>query len=200
MKRVREKGSSFISATEMASVLEVHHTQIRKDLDSVGVTGMPKKGHPLEVSIRAIESFLGWNDQRSAFLVGVGNLGRALLGYRHFELAGIKVLAAFDNDGRKCGTNINGVEVFPVSKFVDLVKRMHVNIVILTTPVTALEEVKRLIGESGVKAVWNFMPLTLDLPGDVIVENANLFSSLAVLSHKLKTKLESETDVALRIE
>jgi redox-sensing transcriptional repressor len=195
MKQARTRGLTYVSATEMAAALGVHHTQVRKDLDSVGVAGTPKIGHPLAASITAVESFLGWNDQSSAFLIGVGNLGRALLGYKHFAQAGIKILAAFDNDGRKAGTTVCGTEVFPITKFVNLVQRMHINIAILTTPPDAAPDVSQLLIESGVKAVWNFVPTTLKLPPHIIVENADLFSSFAILSHKLKDRIEIASSV-----
>jgi redox-sensing transcriptional repressor len=190
MREMRGEGNNYVSATVMAQALGVHHTQVRQDLDSVGVTGIPKKGHPLEKAIFAIENFLGWNNQSSAFLIGAGNLGKALVGYKHFESVGIKVLAAFDNDGRKTGTKICGIDVLPVAKFVDLVKRMHINIAILAVPPSAVEDISERIIESGIKAVWNFIPVTLKLPNDIIVENVNLFSGFAVLSHKLKNLLE----------
>ena len=186
MREMRGQGSEYVSATLMAGALGVHHTQVRQDLDSVGVTGTPKKGHPLEESIRAIEDFLGWNNRSSAFLIGAGNLGRALVGYKHFEQVGIKVLAVFDNDGRKVGMKICDIDVLPITKFVDLVRRMHINIAILAVPPSAADETAQRIIESGVKAVWNFIPTTLKLPSEIIVENVNLFSSFAVLSHKLK--------------
>jgi len=190
MKQASRRGLTYVSATEMAAALGVHHTQVRKDLDSVGVAGTPKIGHPLAASITAIESFLGWNDQSSAFLIGVGNLGRALLGYKHFGQAGLKILAAFDNDGRKANTTVCGIEVFPITKFVNLVQRMHINIAILTTPPSAAPEINKLLIDAGVKAVWNFVPATLSLPPHIIVENADLFSSFAILSHKLKERIE----------
>ncbi len=189
MREVRGQGSEYVSATMMAEALGVHHTQVRQDLDCVGVAGIPKKGHPLERSIWAIEDFLGWNNQSSAFLIGAGNLGRALVGYRHFEQAGIKVLAVFDNDGRKVGMKVCGIDVLPITKFVDLVRRMHINIAILAVPPAAAPEISELIVASGVKGVWNFIPATLKLPDTVIVENVNLFSSLAVLSRRLKNTL-----------
>lgn len=192
MKEMRGKGNEFVSATVMAEALGVHHTQVRQDLDGVGVTGVPKKGHPLERAIFAIEDFLGWNNQSSAFLIGAGNLGKALVGYKHFESIGIKVLAVFDNDGRKTGTKVSGIEVLPLTKFINLVQRMHINIVILAVPPSAAAEVTQLVIQSGVKAVWNFIPATLSLPGSIIVENVNLFSSLAILSHRLKQTITAK--------
>lgn len=192
MRELRGQGNEFVSATAMGEALGVFHTQVRQDLDCVGVAGLPKKGHPLEESIRAIEDFFGWNNQSSAFLVGAGNLGKALVGYKPFDQVGVKVLAVFDNDGRKIGTKINGIPVLPMTKFADLVKRMYINIAILAVPVAASEEITGHIIDSGIKAVWNFIPTTLALPDSVIVENLNLFSSLGVLSHRLKQSFTKE--------
>jgi len=120
--------------------------------------------------------------------VGAGNLGMALLGYKGFEKAGIKIVAAFDSHASKVGQQYQGVTILPTDKFEDLAKRMHISIGIIAVPETKAQEIANMMVRSGIQAIWNFAPLTLDLPPSMIVENVELYSSLAIISRKLAEK------------
>jgi len=183
--RLREKGQEMISAAQIGEDLGVHHTQVRKDLAFTGSQGKPKVGHRVVDLVASIETFLNWNNVTDAFLVGAGHLGTALLGYAGFERAGVRIVAAFDQNPRMAGKKIQGVSVLPMDKFADLSRRMHIGIGILTVPAEAAQEVAEMMIASGVQAIWNFAPTVLDLPDEIIVENVALHSSLGVLSRKL---------------
>lgn len=185
LRRLKEAGQEIVSARQMADDLDVHHTQVRKDLAVTGSQGKPKVGHRVDDLLGSIERFLNWNNFSDAFLVGAGNLGSALLGYPDFKRAGIRIVAAFDASKAKAGTKIHGVSVFPMEKFQDLAQRMHIAIGILTVPAARAQETADLMVKSGIQAIWNFAPLTLDVPESIIVENVELYASLAVFSHKL---------------
>jgi redox-sensing transcriptional repressor len=177
--------TEVISAARMAEDLDIHHTQIRKDLAMTGVAGQPKVGHRTAPLIKAIEQFLGWNNTTDAFLVGAGNLGRALIGYQGFQKNGIRIIAAFDTDPSLTGGKVRKVDVFPLEKLPNLTARLHVQIGILTTPAEAAQKAAELMVGSGIKALWNFAPVKLAVPPGIIVVDAELYSSLAVLSRKL---------------
>ncbi|MBP1627186.1 MAG: CoA-binding domain protein [Holophagaceae bacterium] len=185
LRRLQENGQEIVSATMMAEELGIHHTQVRKDLAATGSVGKPKVGHRVDDLIQSIERFLNWNNSSDAFLVGAGNLGLALLGYQGFEKAGIKIVAAFDANPAKVGQQYQGVTVLPTEKFEDLAKRMHISIGIIAVPEAKAQEIANLMVRSGIQAIWNFAPLTLDLPQSMIVENVELYSSLAIISRKL---------------
>lgn len=186
--RLREKGQEMTSAAQIGAALGVHHTQVRKDLAATGSQGRPKVGHRVDDLITSIEEFLNWNNVSDAFLVGVGHMGTALLGYPGFERAGVKIVAAFDASPRRAGRKVQGVPVLPVEKFPDLARRMHIVIGILTVPAEDAQEAAEMMVASGIQAIWNFAPIVLDLPDDVIVENVALSSSLGVLSRKLAVR------------
>jgi redox-sensing transcriptional repressor len=188
LRRVQESGQEIISATQMAEDLGIHHTQVRKDLSATGSQGKPKVGHRVTDLLSAIEAFLNWNNFSDAFLVGAGNLGSALLGYTDFEKAGIRIVAAFDSDPSKVGKKVHGVAVLPMDKFEDLAHRMHIMIGILTTPADRAQQIAELMVRSGIQAIWNFAPITLDVPDHIIVENVELYASLAVFSRKLSER------------
>ena len=186
--RLRENGQEMTSAAQIGAALGVHHTQVRKDLAVTGSQGRPKVGHRVDDLIASIEEFLNWNNVSDAFLVGVGHMGTALLGYEGFERAGVRIVAAFDASPRRAGRKIQGVSVLPVEKFPDLARRMHVVIGILTVPADDAQGVAEMMVASGIQAIWNFAPIALELPDSVIVEDVALYSSLGVLSRRLAVR------------
>lgn len=187
--RLRKQGEEYTSAAEIGRVLGVHHTQVRKDLQSTGVRGVPKVGHRIDDLIKGIEEFLNWTNLSDAFLVGVGNMGKAILNYEGFSRAGIKIVAAFDIDNRIQGKEIQSIPVFGMEKLSDLSRRLQVKIGILCTPPTAAQESAELLVAGGVIAIWNFTPTKLELPEKIIVESVNIYPSLAVLSRRLMEQL-----------
>ena len=192
LKRVQGTGQEIISATQMAEDLGIHHTQVRKDLAATGSQGKPKVGHRVDDLLVSIESFLNWNNYSEAFLVGAGNLGSALLGYPDFEKAGIRIVAAFDSSPAKVGKRVHGVEVFPMSQFEEQAELRRIAIGILTVPADRAQQIAEVMVRSGIQAIWNFAPITLDVPEETIVENVELYASLAVFSRKLEERRKAK--------
>jgi redox-sensing transcriptional repressor len=194
--RVRTAGQEIISATQMAEDLGIHHTQVRKDLAATGSQGKPKVGHRVEDLLVSIEAFLNWNNYSEAFLVGAGNLGSALLGYTDFEKAGIRIVAAFDSSPAKVGRKIHGVDVFPTSQFEQLAEERRIAIGIITVPADRAQQIAETMVRSGLQAIWNFAPITLDVPEEIIVENVELYASLAIFSRKLEERRKAKAAAA----
>lgn len=190
---MREAGVTTITGPLIARALKFSEEQVRKDLQVVTTTkGKPNKGRDIQSLIQDIESFLGYHNNRDAILVGVGHLGEAFMNYHGFEDFGLNILAGFDIDENKMNQKINGKPIFPMSKLENLVQRLQVRIAILTTPADVSQEVAKSLEKAGIQAIWNFSPVSLDVSENVVVENVNLASSLAVLSHKLQKKFEEE--------
>jgi redox-sensing transcriptional repressor len=187
LKSVAARGREFISCTHIGKDLNLDSTQVRKDLAFTGIRGLPKVGYKIEVLINSIEEFFGYNRIDEAFLIGVGNLGKALLGYKGFDHYGFKIIAAFDSDEQVIGRDIHGVTVLPMSKLENLCKRMQVKIAVLTVPETAAQQVTDILVKDGIKGIWNFAPVSLKVPQDVLVENETIAAGLAVLTRKLQT-------------
>jgi redox-sensing transcriptional repressor len=190
LKELQATKQEFVSCTGIGRELGLDPTQIRKDLESVGVVGRPRIGYVLAQVIEHLEQFLGWNNVNDAFLVGAGSMGSALLGYRKFEQCGLKVVAAFDLDPSKVGTRIHGKHVLLLEKLPNLAQRMHILIGIITVPAAEAQAVADLMVEGGIRAIWNFAPVRLRTPEHVIVHNEDLYCSLAMLSQKLFAALE----------
>lgn len=183
-----------VSCSLIGAELALDPTQVRKDLACVRVVGKPNVGYSVSELVRGIEELLGWNNTRDAFLAGAGNLGSALLGYSGFKTFGLNIVAAFDIDSRKIGTQVCGTHVLSLSKLPTLARRMHIHIGILTVPAAQAQSVAHLMVEGGIRAIWNFAPVPLHVPDNVVVQNENLESSLAALSYKLDQRLRAEAE------
>ena len=192
LKTLAARGRPVVSCTHIAEELRLDPTQVRKDIQVTGIVGKPKVGYVVGELIDAIETFLGWKNSSDAFLVGVGHLGTALLGYDGFKGFGLNIVAAFDNAPGKVGSLVHGRQVLPIEDLADLSQRMHILIGILTVPAETAQSLADLMVFGGIRAIWNFTPVRLHLPPAIIVENVQLSASLAVLSNKLAESLKAD--------
>lgn len=189
-KQLKEQGVEDTSAPQIAKVLGFTEEQVRKDLQLVStIDGKPGCGRKVINLIDDIENFLGYRDSTLAVVVGVGHLGGALMAFRGFHEFGLDILAGFDPNPKLIGSTINGKPIFGIDKLENLIPRLNVHIAILVTPQDCAQEMADELVRCGIKAIWNFVPMHINVPDGIIVENENLASSLAVLSHKLKKKL-----------
>ncbi len=190
LKKMQENGEEIVSTTYIAKELHLDPTQVRKDLAHTSIQGRPKIGYYVSELIDSIIDFLDWRNASDAFLVGAGSLGNALLGYNRLKNYGLNIVAAFDVDRDKVGHRAHGRQVLHIAKLPELARRMHIHIGIITTPADAAQTVADLMIEGGIRAIWNFAPASLHLPDDIIVQRADLYTSLAILTHKLHDDLE----------
>lgn len=189
LRRYQAEGAANISCSDIGKQLGLEPTQVRKDLEVTGNVGRPRVGFSVPALIHVIEDFLGWNKVNEAFLAGAGNLGRALLGYERLKNYGVHIVAAFDSNPALIGTEIYGRLVMPIERLGELAARMHVRIGIITVPGEHAQAVADAMVAGGVRAIWNFAPVSLRLPKDIIVQNEELYYSLAALSRRLSDKL-----------
>lgn len=185
LRNLKGKGEEYVSSSFIASALDLDPIQVRKDLSITGIVGKPKLGFEVTELLQSLLNALNWNNKNEAFLVGTGSLGSALLGYKGFKEYGLEIVAAFDNDPKKIGKRINGIKILPVGKLTEMAERMHIHLGIITAPAEAAQEIADMLIEGGVIGIWNFAPVHLKVPANIIVENAQLSQSLAVLTHKL---------------
>ena len=177
-----------ISATTIAKALELNDVLVRKDLASVSNGGRPKTGYVTKELMADISHFLGHDNTSDAVLAGVGNLGKALMSYDNFKNYGLDIVAAFDISPELVGTEINGKKIFACEKMKNLCERLNIKIGIITVPAEHAQSVCDMMIECGIKAIWNFAPVNLKLPDDVVVKNENMAASLAVLIKRLDQK------------
>lgn len=181
-----------ISATAIATALKYGDVQVRKDLGAVSGAGKPKVGYNRIELIETLERFLGYREVKKAVLVGAGKLGEALMGYGGFRDYGLDIVAAFDN--RNFGQQVSGKMIYNITELKDFCKKENIKIGVITVPYFAAQQVADLMYESNIKAIWNFAPIHLNLPSDILVHDENMAASLALLTKQLEDKELLEAD------
>lgn len=179
-------GRDVVSSEKIANELNIDSITVRKDLAFTGIIGKPKIGYSISLLINGIERLIKPNNQTNIFLIGAGNLGAALLGYKGFEKHGYNIIAAFDSDPYKIGTSIHNKPVLSIDKITEIVEIPGDNIGVLCVPGNVAQQTAEILVKSGIRAIWNFTNVELKVPGHVTVLSEDLSSSLAVLSVNMK--------------
>ena len=190
LRQAKEEGERFISATKLASEVSLKPIQVRKDIASTGIEGRPRVGFELDELISRITHVLGWDNAAEALIVGAGNLGSALASYGGFEAYGLKISAIFDKDIRKIGTRTGHLTVLPLEKINQYIAENRISIAVIAVPASQAQAVADMLVKCGIRGIWNFAPVNLKLPEDVVMQRTDLATSFAVLSIKLRKKLE----------
>lgn len=190
LKAKQQENIKNISARVIADELRFNEVQVRKDFASVSnFGGRPKTGYETDVLIADIEDFLGYNNPKNAVLVGVGQLGSALLSYRGFEEYGLNIVAGFDINPKVVSLDINGKHIFHLDDIEKVCSKLGVKIGIITVPMQNAQMVCNRLVQSGILAIWNFAPAHLKVPKNILVHNENMAVSLAFLSKHLEESL-----------
>lgn len=182
LTEVDRKGIITISSGEIAEGVGVSPAQVRKDLAYFGEFGTRGVGYNVKDLRRHILKILGLSQDWSVTLVGIGNLGLALSTYKGFRDRGFIITSIFDNDPKKIGTTINGVEVMSTDQLVEISSSNKTQIGIIAAPSTVAQEVADKLVNSGVKAILNFAPVVLNVPPEVELRNVDLAVNLEVLT------------------
>jgi len=175
-------GHETTSSNQLGRALGFTDAQVRKDLAYFGHFGYPGIGYRCEELISAIRKILGTHQQWSVALIGAGNLGRALLGYRGFQQQGFRVVAAFDSDHHKVGSLIDGVEVFHLDSLPEIAKARQIRLAIIAVPATAAQTVTEQLVAHGIEGILNFAPVTISLPDTVSQVGVDLAIELEQLA------------------
>ena len=179
--------SENISATALAKALGLGEVQVRKDLAKVSHAGRQRTGRSREQLILDIENYLDFASETGAIVVGAGKLGQALMDYSGFKAFDLNIMAGFDIQP-VAEQSKSGKPIYHVNRMKTFCKHYDVHIGIIAVPAQSAQSVCDCMIECGIKAIWNFAPVTLDVPEDVVVQNENLAASLTSLSLQLQRK------------
>jgi len=188
VRELQREGLELVSSARLAEVLRVEAIQIRKDFGYIGITGRPKTGYRVDELVSIIEQCLSWNRVQDAILVGAGNLGRALLGYRGFANHGLRIVAAFDADPEIAGDCVHQITIHPMRDLAPLVGKHKIRMAILTVSPEAAQAATDKLVDAGIEGIWNFTGKKLSVPDDVIIQDQDIATGLAVLSAKLTAR------------
>ncbi len=183
LQRLKTNGIQTVSSEGLAKVAGVKPTQLRKDLTYFGQFGTRGLGYDVLQLTHMITDQLGTSSLQPVVLVGVGNLGTALLSYRGFQEEGFAVVAAFDADVRRLRDKKLPVPVHGMDKLTEITQELHVKMAIITVPAIAAQEVANMLVGTGITGILNFAPIVIVVPEDVMVSNVNLAIELENLSY-----------------
>ena len=182
LQRLKQNDIRTVSSEALAKAARVKSTQLRKDLTYFGQFGTRGLGYDVEQLNKMISDLLGTTSLQPVILVGVGNLGLALLSYKGFEQEGFEIIAAFDMEpGRKREKTVS-TPIYPMERLPEIVEKRRVKMAIITVPAGEAQEVTNNLIDAGVAGILNFAPIVLHVPDEVMVNNVNLASELENLS------------------
>ena len=195
LKEMEKQGCAHITAPAVAKQLGLNEVQVRKELSLMSsAPGKPRTGFPVGDLIDNIETYLGYRNVDDAILVGVGSLGHALLGNPGFDHCGVHIVAAFDRNEAMDGLTIHDKPIFSVRRMPDLCRRLHIRIGIIAVSPDQAQLVCDQLVSAGVLAIWNFAPVQLRVPDNILVRNEDLSSSLAMLAHQLREQMRGQSE------
>jgi len=180
---LREKSIQTVSSEALAKVAGVKPTQLRKDLAYFGTFGTRGLGYDVAELSRRIADELGTSRLQPVILVGVGNLGLALLSYRGFEKEGFEIVAAFDVEPNRRRDKKIKQPIKAIEQVREFAPANGVKMAILAVPAIAAQEVANTLVQCGITGILNFSPIVLHVPEDVMVNNVNLAIELENLSY-----------------
>ncbi len=183
LARLRENGISTVSSEALARAAGVKPTQLRKDLAYFGTFGTRGLGYDVGALSRRISDKLGTSRLQPVILIGVGNLGLALLSYRGFEKEGFEIVAAFDADPHRKRDKEIKQPIYGMDELAGFIKKQNIKMAILTVPASVAQEVANHLVDAGIAGILNFAPIVLAVPEAVMVNNVNLAIELENLSY-----------------
>ena len=180
-----ENGVERISSNDLSKRMKVTASQIRQDLNNFGGFGQQGYGYNVKYLYTEIGKILGLEQHHNIIIIGAGNLGQALANYADFEKRGFILKGIFDVNPTLADVSIRGVPVRMMDELEQFVRENDIEIGVLTIPKTKAVEVANNLVNNGVRAIWNFAHIDLNLPENVIVENVHLSESLMRLSYNI---------------
>jgi len=183
---LKKLGVRNICSKELGDEAGVSPSQIRSDFMCFGGEGLRGSGYNVNILINKISEFLGLNEVYNLAIIGAGNMGQALAKNRSLERKGFRVVGIFDTNDFIIGKKIGAIEIKSLDHLSEFVNQNHIDIAIITVSSTYAAEVINKVIEVGIKGIWNFSQVNVNVPADVVIENVYLSDSLMVLAHNLK--------------
>ena len=188
LEAMHKEGVQVISSEPLSRACDVNASQVRKDLAYFGEFGVRGVGYYVSYLLEAIKVCLHANREWRAALVGVGNLGRALLNHREFRRRGFTIVAAFDCDPFKIGETAYGLEVYCTKTLVDKVPELDIEIGIITTPPEQAQRAATQLVEAGIKGILNYSAARISVPDTVFVEYVDFFHQIYSLTFNISNR------------
>ena len=188
LRLAQDEGIDIISSDDLGSRLSITPEQIRKDLASFGQCGKKGVGYYVNELKRNVGEILGLDNHWNIAVIGIGHLGVALANYQNFVTLGFNLVALFDQDTNVIGTTVNHIKVEDVADLDRIVAERNIHIGIIAVPAAFAQGVADQLVASGVRGIWNFAPIKMQVPTAVHIVNEDLSVGLSSLSYHITRK------------
>lgn len=185
LKELSKKGIKKISSKELSNLIGYTASQIRQDLNNFGGFGQQGYGYSVDGLYNEISTILGLDQEYKMVIVGAGNLGQAIAKYTRFYKSGFKICGIFDIDKKLIGTELNGIEISDYEGLVEFTEENQIDIGIICVSKHSAQEVADKLSFAGVRGIWNFAPIDLEVPNRIAVENVHLSDSIHSLAYHM---------------
>ena len=190
---LKDEGIERVSSQELSDIMQVTASQIRQDLNHFGGFGQQGYGYNVEHLYEEIGRILGLDKEYNLIIIGAGHLGQALANYMNFERRGFIFKGIFDNNPAICGMKIRNIAVRPMEELETFMRENDIDIAVLTVPRDNAAAIAEQLASCGIKAIWNFAHVDLQLSKEIQVENVHLLDSLMKLSYNLASHSEDRS-------
>ncbi|MBN1292383.1 MAG: redox-sensing transcriptional repressor Rex [Candidatus Latescibacteria bacterium] len=181
------EGVQSVYSHDLAARAGVTAAQVRRDIMNIGYSGNPNRGYDVRMLVESISNFLDDPDGQNVALVGVGNLGRAILAFFSGRRPKLSIVAAFDSDPEKFGRVIRGCRCYSIDQAPEVIRELNIKIATLCVPANVAQEIADLCIRAGVKGILNFAPVPLHVSGSVYVEDIDMTMSIEKVAYFART-------------
>lgn len=190
LSKAQEAGQQTVFSHQLARMAGNSAVQVRRDLMEIGFSGSPRNGYVIKDLQQTISTILNKSYQQKMILVGVGNLGKAILTYFTYQQSSFDLVAAFDNDPNKVNRVIGGCRCYSMEALDEIVKKEQVKLAILTVPAANAQNIANRLIYLGIKGFLNFTPVSLKVPESVVCEQLDIMLQLEKLAFLTQQKDE----------
>ena len=194
LKKLKDSNKEYISSEELAKLTGFSSSLIRKDLNYFGTFGRKSYGYDIYCLFQQINIIMGFNYTKKIIIIGAGNLGQALAYNKGYLERGYSLLALFDKNPKLIGLVINDLEIKSIDNLEDFIKNNHIDVAVLTVPDAAAQKIADRLTAAGIKAIWDFTEVPLQVPDDVILEEQLINEGLCKLSVKMNQLRMNESE------
>jgi redox-sensing transcriptional repressor len=181
-----ENGQTHIYSHEIAKIQHITAVQVRRDLMLIGYTGTLRKGYNVKELIELIGEIIDSQDGINVAIIGMGNLGRALINYFTGKRSHLKIIASFDINPDKIGNSMSGVPCYAIDDLGKIVKEQNIKVAIMTVPADFASQTADLLAKVGIKGILNYTPKPVNVPKDVYLEEYDMITSLEKVAFYVK--------------
>ncbi len=181
-----DNGKSHIYSHELAALHNITAVQVRRDIMFIGYSTTNRKGYDVDELIKVISKVIDPPEVLNVAVVGLGNLGKAISTYFIGKRPNLNLVATFDLDPKKIGTEINGVKCYSIDRLREIVTNREISIGILTVPVYSAQDMAKALVQTGIKGILNFTTVTLNVPSHIYLEEYDMITSIEKVGYFVK--------------